>query len=443
MNSVKLSTRSTYVGTSISEIPQIRSLDPDLRFGLLAAARILPFKTNQYILNELIDWTCIPHDPVFRLNFPQPEMLSPEEIGPIERMLRDQCAPGVIQPLIQQARLRLLQPRSLIDPTSLVQIGGEVVPGLWRTLRETVMVFPMHAQNCFAICTHCLRWMRHCGIGNDFGIGSSNIVATYLRSNREITDVIFTGGDPLMMSAEILKQYIDPLLGVYSVNNLRFSTRSLSWWPYRFTNEADSDDLLRQFERIIETGKSLTIMAHICHARELSTAVVENAIRRIRSTGAVIRCQSPIMNHINAESQILSDLWTKEISLGLIPYYTFFEDGAASEFYFKLPLGDILKLFQKAQSQVTGLARTVRGPVFSDHDNKVLLDDIMEVGGNKMFILKYVQSCRPENVGRVFFAEYDPTAVRFDQLRLTFGPSIVQSDQLPEAKAKAGRRLGF
>jgi L-lysine 2,3-aminomutase len=263
--------------------------------------------------------------------------------------------------------------------------------------------------------------MKNCGIGGDFCAGPSETIAAYLSSNPEVSDVILTGGDPLIMSAEVLKRYVDPLLAVDSLNNVRISTRSLTWWPYRFTNEEDSDELLRFFEKIVETGRSLTIMAHVCHARELSTAVVENAIRRIRSTGAVIRCQSPMLNHVNANAQALVDLWSKEVSLGLIPYYLFGEDGAGPDTYFKLPLVDVLDIFQQAQSQTTGLARTVRGPVYNYGNNKVLLDGVSEIGGERIFVLKYVQAHQQENTGRIFFAKYDNAATRFSELRLING----------------------
>ena len=50
-----------------------------------AVAKVLPFRVNQYVLDELIDWDRVPDDPLFRLVFPQPEMLQPDQL---RRMLR-------------------------------------------------------------------------------------------------------------------------------------------------------------------------------------------------------------------------------------------------------------------------------------------------------------------------------------------------------------------
>ena len=425
MSSKGIGKYRTYTNPTIGSIPQVQALKADARMALLAVAKVLPFKTNQYILDELIDWMSVPHDPIFTQNFPVPDMLLPEEVDPIVSLLNNDPTSVMKEVLAQRARIRLMQAKCPLDPTSIPNIDGQVVPGLWRTFRETVLVYPMHAQGCFAFCTHCFRWMRHFGIGNDFCTEPNDAVAKYLERNPEISDVVLSGGDPMVMSTEMLNRYIDPLFQVESLRNIRISTRSISWWPYRFTNEADSDDLLRLFETIVERGKSLSIQAQVCHVRELSTPVVENAIRRIRSSGAIIRCQFPMLNHVNADVRALVDLWSREVSLGLIPYYLFVEDGAGPADYFKLPVVEVLRVYKQAQSQISGLARTVRGPVFNYQNNKVMLDDIVEFRGEKFFVLKYIQAHRPEDTGRVVFAKFDKEVYRSEQLQFGVGePSL-------------------
>ena len=52
---------------------------------------------------------------------------------------------------------------------------------------------------------------------------------------------------------------------------------------------------------------------------------------------------------------------------------------------------------------------------------KVVVDAITEVGGEKVFILKFLQGRDPAWVGRTFFAKYDPKASWLDQLEPAFG----------------------
>ncbi|MFD2271715.1 hypothetical protein ACFS07_12575 [Undibacterium arcticum] len=74
-----------YTRQSINQAPQWELLSKDLQEAVLVVSRVLPFRTNQYVMNELIDWNNIPDDPIYRLTFPHRDMLEPEEY----KVLRD------------------------------------------------------------------------------------------------------------------------------------------------------------------------------------------------------------------------------------------------------------------------------------------------------------------------------------------------------------------
>ena len=193
-----------------------------------------------------------------------------------------------------------------------------------------------------------------------------------------------------------------------SVQVIRTSSKSLAWWPYRFVTDKDADDLLRYFEHIQSKGKHFCFIAHFTHPRELENEIVQEAIRRILSTGAVIRCQGPLVKGINDNPQDWVDLWTKQINLGMVPYYMFVEANHHYENCFRIPLAETLRIFQEAQKQTTGLARTVRGPVFMNDINRVLLDGTTELNGQKYFVLKSLQ-CAPrmDSEAKIKLIPYD------------------------------------
>ncbi|MCU0861336.1 MAG: hypothetical protein MUE65_03355, partial [Methanomassiliicoccales archaeon] len=134
-----------------------------------------------------------------------------------------------------------------------------------------------------------------------------------------------TGGDPLVMSTKLLRGYIEPILSANLPNlqTIRIGTKAFSYWPYRFLTDRDSDELILLFEKIVSAGINLAIMAHFNHPVELSTEAVQKAIRIVRSTGAQIRTQSPILRHINDSPGIWAELWRKQVNLNCIPYYMF------------------------------------------------------------------------------------------------------------------------
>jgi len=100
--------------------------------------------------------------------------------------------------------------------------------------------------------------------------------------------------------------------------------------------DKDADDLIRLLETTVERGKHLALMAHYSHPRELETSIAREAIRRIKGTGAVIRCQAPLIRHVNDDADVWADLWTKQVSVGAVPYYMFVERDTGPQNYFNL-----------------------------------------------------------------------------------------------------------
>lgn len=256
-------------------------------------------------------------------------------------------------------------------------------------------------------------------------MNEADLLLKYLRIHTEITDILFTGGDPMVMSAQILEMYFRPLLQpeFSHIHSIRIGTKSLSFWPYRFFADEDSDSIIRLFEQINKAGKNLSIQAHFSHPVELSTSAVQNAISRIRATGAQIRTQSPVLHHINDKPELWSQLWRKQVDLGCIPYYMFVPRDTGAKKYFELPLEKCWNIYRRAYRSVSGICRTVRGPSMSDFAGKIQILGIQEINGKKVFVLRFLQGRNPKWVDIPFFAEYNPKATWFSQLKPAFGES--------------------
>jgi L-lysine 2,3-aminomutase len=257
----------------------------------------------------------------------------------------------------------------------------------------------------------------------------------YLLQHKEVTDILITGGDPMIMSSAKLRDFLLPLLApeYEHIKNIRIGTKSLSYWPYRYISDSDSDDILWQFEKVIKSGKHLSIMAHVNHFRELSTNAVKEAIRKIRNTGAEIRTQSPLIKHINDDAAVWSKMWKDEVRLGMIPYYFFIERDTGAKHYFGVPLVKAFKIFREAYSNVSGLMRTVRGPSMSALPGKIEIGGLAEIGGEKVFVLNFIQARNPSWVRKPFFAKFDPDALWLDELKPALGDKkFFYEDELRE-----------
>jgi len=302
-------------------------------------------------------------------------------------------------------------------------LEGEHLDGMQHKYRETVLFFPSQGQTCHAYCSFCFRWPQFVGLSElKFASREVDRLIAYLEANPQVTDVLFTGGDPLIMSARNLAQYIEPLLDARLPNlrHIRIGTKALSYWPYRFLTDEDADDLLALFRKIGERGKHLAFMAHFNHPRELEPEPVRQAITRIRETGAVIRTQSPLLRHVNDDPALWADMWSRQVELGCIPYYMFIARDTGAQHYFSVPLVRAWKIFREAYQRVGGLCRTVRGPSMSANPGKVQLLGVSEIMGQKVLQLRFIQGRNPDWVHRPFFARYNEQATWLNELRPAF-----------------------
>ena len=162
-------------------------------------------------------------------------------------------------------------------------------------------------------------------------------------------------------------------------------------------------------------------MAHMSHPRELQSRVAQEAIRRIRMTGAVIRSQAPLIRHVNANPQVWTEMWKSQTSLGIIPYYMFVERDTGARHYFEVPLVEALRIYREATQRVSGITRTVRGPSMSAAPGKVHVVGEAKIGDERVFVLQFLQARNPQWTGRPFFAKYDVKASWLDHLKPAFG----------------------
>ena len=434
---------TTYMLHNFRDIPQIKKLSDEKIHDIEIVGTVLPFKSNNYVVENLIDWSKVPDDPMFIQTFPQKDMLLPEHYAKMESVLNSTNDKAEIRKTANEIRMQLNpHPAGQIE-YNVPSLQDNILSGMQHKYRETVLFFPSQGQSCHAYCTFCFRWPQFVGINElKFASNDAEVLARYVTEHTEVTDVLFTGGDPLLMKTSILAAYIRPLLdaGVPHLRNIRIGTKALAYWPYRFLTDSDADDLLDLFRDVKAAGKHLAFMAHFNHPAELETDAVKNAISRVLETGAVIRTQSPLLRHINDSPEVWAEMWRRQVSLNCIPYYMFVARDTGAQHYFGVPLVEAWQIFRKAYQSVTGICRTVRGPSMSCVPGKVQILGVADVMGQKVMVFRMLQGRNPDWVGRPFCAEYDETATWYDNLKPAFGEEkFFFQDELDEM-LKGGAR---
>jgi len=424
----------SYTLMNFRNIPQIQQMSEEAQFEMEVVGNVLPFKTNNYVVEQLIDWGNIPSDPMYVLTFPQKGMLIPEHYDKMASTLRSGADKKEIARVANDIRLQLNpHPAGQMELNVPQLKDGTKLYGMQHKYDETCLFFPSQSQTCHAYCTFCFRWPQFVGMDEmKFAMREGEQLVLYLKEHPEISDVLFTGGDPMIMKASMFSVYTDALLDAKLPNlkTIRIGTKAVSYWPYKFLTDSDADETLKNFEKIVKSGTHLAIMAHFNHPTELSTDPIKEAIKRIRNTGAEIRTQSPLLAHINDDANMWAEMWQKQVSLGCIPYYMFVVRDTGAQHYFGVPLVKAEKIFRTAFRKVSGLARTVRGPSMSATPGKVHVLGVSEINGQKVMVLQLLQGRESEWVGVPFFAKYDENAIWLDDLKPAFGEKFFFEDEL-------------
>ncbi|WP_101675139.1 KamA family radical SAM protein [Alloalcanivorax mobilis] len=412
-----------FTARQIDRIGPLQELDEETRFAMKVVASVLPFRVNEYVIEELIDWSKVPEDPIYQLTFPQKGMLAPHHFDKVAAALRGGDKAQIDATVAEVRDALNPHPAGQLEH-NIPEVDGEKIDGIQHKYNETVLFFPSQGQVCHSYCTFCFRWAQFIG-DNDLKIATKEAgqLKRYVQAHPKITDILITGGDPLVMKTKNLRAHIEPLLELQQIRTIRIGSKALTFWPHRFVSDDDADDLLDLFRQVAAAGKHLALMAHYNHWKELEPAIARAAIQKVRDTGAQIRAQGPLLAHINDNADDWARLWQTQVELGIVPYYLFVERDTGARHYFEVPLARAWHIYRDAMQQVSGLARTARGPSMSCHPGKVEIQGITEIHGEKVFVLRMIQGRNPDWVQRPFFARYDEQATWLNHLRPAFGES--------------------
>ncbi len=388
-------------------------------------AQVYPFKINQHII-DLIDWDHYHYDPLFQLTFPQPEMLTSDEMLHIEKMIDDNKSREEIAEVISELRNEKNPApanQAANRPIVFEDDNSYECDGLQHKYDKTCLMFHRNAQTCHAYCTYCFRFNQF--VGKDkFLEKDSTRLHKYLSQHQEISDILITGGDPGTMKSDVFDSIISPLTTpeFSHIKHIRIGTKALTYHPYRFLTDPNADATLECFKTFIDQGKHISIMAHFSHYNELSRPTLE-AAKRLRSVGCNIRTQAPIMKYINDNPLTWAMMWEKQVSNGMIPYYMFIARDTGPQAYFEVPLAKALYIYQEARKKLSGLSHTARGPSMSCGPGKICVLGRETIAGEDVFVLKFLQGRKNDWTDRVFFAKYCEKASWIDQLVPAFGES--------------------
>lgn len=216
------------------------------------------------------------------------------------------------------------------------------VPGLLH--KYTGRVLLILTGSCAVNCRYCFR--RHFPYAQQVAMGKNlQRSINYIQKDSTISEVILSGGDPLLMSDRQLLQLINQLQNIKHLKRLRIHTRLPIVIPQRLT-----DNLLHILSN---TSLKTSMVIHANHANEIDQALGEALTRLVRA-GITVFNQSVLLKNINDHPTTLANLSEKLYEYQVVPYYIHLLDPVAGAAHFDVSKSTAIQIMQKLAEKLPG-----------------------------------------------------------------------------------------
>ena len=354
--------------TKLAQIPQLSEAE---RSDLEKVNEQFVFRTNDYY-QSLIDWND-PDDPIRRIVMPDIQEL--DDWGQLDASNEEKYTK---------------------------------VKGLEHKYTSTALLLVNEV--CAAYCRFCFR-KRLFMDENDEVTKDISEGLEYIRKHKEITNVLLTGGDPMIMSTSKLEPIIKQIREIDHVKIIRIGTKIPAFNPHKIVNDPSLHEMIKTYSK---DEKKIYIMAHFNHPREL-TEIAVKGLNMLMQSGAIVVNQTPLIKGVNDDPDVLAELFNRLSFIGVPPYYVFLCRPTLGNEPFAIPVEDGYEIFEKARNKCSGLAKRAR-LVMSHETGKV---EMVGMSDGQVFF-KYNRSANVENDGKFLVFESNPDAYWFDDYEEAF-----------------------
>ena len=349
----------------VTAIEQVRQLSEQEKTALDEVTQRFAFRSNNYYLS-LIDWND-PDDPIRKIVIPQ------------------------VQELEEWGRL---------DPSD--EKIYTIMPGLEHKYNSTVLLLVSNV--CDGICRYCFRKRVFIEPQSEY-LRDIPAAMKYIKEHREISNVLLTGGDPLVLTTSKLERIIRQLREIEHVQIIRIGTKIPAFNPYRIVEDPS---LLEMIDKYSTKQKRIYVMTHFVHPRELTGPTV-SAVGLLQKAGAVVANQAPLIKGVNAEPTVLAELLARLSFIGAVPYYIFQCRPALGNKPYTVPIEQGYEIVEQAKALVSGLAKRARF-VMSHSSGKIEI-----VGKTEDCVyFKYHRAADDTDSGRFLVFKCNPKAYWLD-----------------------------
>lgn len=297
-----------------------------------------------------------------------------------------------------------------LDVSGSYDTSGEkentVLTGLQHKYRETALL--LVTNRCAGYCRYCFR-KRLVGIPTNETLKLFDQAVEYIKEHPEITNVLISGGDPLVLPTDVIEYFLSELSKIPHLKFIRFGSRVPVFYPMRIYEDKK---LLAVFSKYSTPERRIYLVTHFNHPKEV-TEEARKAVDSLIRSGVPVSNQAVLLRGINDAPETLATLMKEITSAGVIPYYVFqCRPVKRVKSHFQVPLKEAYWIVERAKQKLDGHAKRFRF-IMSHKTGKIEIVGIIE---NEIY-LKYHQCKDPKKVGKLFKRLLTPKAGWLDDLK--------------------------
>lgn len=357
---------------SVEELANYADLSAKDKEQLEQVVKIHPMRVSPYYLS-LINWND-PNDPIRKIAIPSLEELNLEGI---------------------------------YDTSG--EAENTKMPGLQHKYAETALI--LATNRCATYCRHCFR-KRLVGLPTEEVVKRFEDAADYIAKHEEINNVLISGGDPLVLSNQVIETFLEKLAKIDHLSFIRFGSRT----PVTLPSRLSDPELLALFKKYSQIDRRLYVVTQFNHPQEVTPQSI-SAVNNLLKAGVLLSNQTVLLRGVNDNPETLATLMNRLVSIGVTPYYVFqCRPVKRVKNHFQVSICEGVKIVEKAKADCNGHSKRFKY-VMSHKTGKIEILGIM----NGEVYFKYHEAKNRENLGVMFKRRVDEKAGWLDDFNMNAG----------------------
>lgn len=285
------------------------------------------------------------------------------------------------------------------------ELSNTKMPGLQHKYAQTALI--LVTNRCATYCRYCFR-KRLIGLETDEILRRFNDAVKYIENHTEITNVLVSGGDPLVLPTDIIERFLQKLSAIDHLNFIRFGTKITVALPDRILQDKY---LLALFRYYTMNKKRIIVVTHINHPNEISEKTVA-AVKALERASIAVSNQTVLLKGVNDSPGVLAALQKELLRVSIQPYYVFqCRPVKRVKHNFQVSLHKGLQVVENAKKMLDGPSKRFRY-VMSHRTGKI---EILGILDGYMYF-RYHQAKDPDDLGKFFRRRLVATAGWLDEL---------------------------